>query len=234
MKNQRAVEVIGQGWTRQGLAQIRQVLFAVLAVAGSLGQASAQGGAAGEELIIFSGQTETPYRMLLGDQGGWDSPAGDSAASSNAGALSVEPVGLQAQDDARQITWSGRGEGQFYFAAAEPQDMRGLLKDKAALSFFLRVNQAPAHKVTLRMGCRYPCASNADITGLLKALPVDTWVRVSVDLQCFAQQGLEPDHVDVPFLLLTDGKLSLSVAEIKIASGLATSATISCQRGKRK
>jgi beta-glucosidase len=84
------------------------------------------------------------------------------------------------------------------------------------------------------MGCQYPCASNADFTGLLKALPADTWASVSVDLQCFAKQGLELEHVDVPFLLLTDGRLTLSVAEIKIVPGKASSATISCQRRKSK
>ena len=55
----------------------------------------------------------------------------------------------------------------------------------AALVMIVNIAQAPGDAVTLRMGCEYPCAANADIGKLLRALPAGEWLRISVDLQCF-------------------------------------------------
>lgn len=183
----------------------------------------------GAEVNIFDGRAVAPFRMMVGDKAGWQVPAAGSEIRSRAEVVRVSAVDLQVQEDARQATWSGHGEGQFYFQADQPLDLRAIAASGGALEMFLRVDQPPTRKVTLRMGCIYPCASNADITNLLRKLPQDNWTKLAIDLQCFAQQGLELERVDVPLLILTEGRLGLSVAGVRIAPGIAAGATISCQ-----
>ena len=76
----------------------------------------------------------------------------------------------------------------------------------------LSIEDPPSRNAVLRMGCGYPCSANADIGRLLQALPANEWVRVSVDLKCFVDGGLNAANVDTPFLLITDRKMALSIA----------------------
>jgi beta-glucosidase len=178
------------------------------------------------ESVVFDGSAEEPFQLLVGDKKGWTIPVGDAEVSSNAGYLTVGPGNGAG---AKLATWSGKGEAQLYLAAAEPQDFSDLLAQDAALVTLLQVHAPPKKKVTLRMGCGYPCSANADISKLLKALPTDQWLRVSFDLKCFADGGLDIANVDTPFLLLTKGRLSLSVSDVRLVPGAGPAATINCR-----
>ena len=79
------------------------------------------------------------------------------------------------------------------------------------------------------MGCGYPCDSSADVTKLLKALPPEQWVRLSFDLKCFADGGLNVKNVDTPMLITTKGEMSLSIADVSVVPGLGPEATIRCR-----
>jgi beta-glucosidase len=114
---------------------------------------------------------------------------------------------------------------------AEPlAGMQVLLDADAALVTVLRIKKAPTKKVLIKMGCVYPCASSADITRLLKALTPDQWVRLSFDLKCFSDGGLDVARVDTPFLMTTRGAMSLSIADISVIPGLGPDATIRCRK----
>ena len=60
------------------------------------------------------------------------------------------------------------------------------------------------------------------------ALPQGEWLRLSVDMQCFTTQGLDAARVDTPFLLLTQGRLELDVADIMLVQGMREKAAIRC------
>mgnify|MGYP000216989747 CR=1 FL=1 len=62
------------------------------------------------------------------------------------------------------------------------------------------------------------CDSSADITKLLNALPPEQWVRLSFDLNCFAEGGLNIKNVDTPMLITTKGEMSLSIADISLVN----------------
>ncbi|RMF99349.1 MAG: glycoside hydrolase family 3 protein [Gammaproteobacteria bacterium] len=180
-------------------------------------------------LAVFDARPLPPFKAFLGDSGGWQLPLGAGSVRSNAGALEVSPVDLEVQEDALRLHWTGKGDGQFYFQAPQPLDLRPLAKRDGALQFLLRVERPPAGKVTLRLDCGYPCASSADLSRLLKALPGNSWVRLSIALRCFARQGLKLEHVDTPFLLLSGSPLTLSVARIELLPDIGERATIPCR-----
>ena len=178
------------------------------------------------ELVIFDGSPRAPFSMFIGDEANWAVPVDVSDAQSASGLVTVQ---TDSESGARRIVWSGKGDAQLYFAAPEGRDLSAYAGSDAALVVLLRVDTQPQKRVILRMGCGYPCAAEADIRKLLRALPVDQWVRASFDLKCFAEQGLDVARVDTPFLLLSPGRLALSIAAVRIVPGLGPDATIRCR-----
>jgi beta-glucosidase len=199
----------------------RVVAFAAIALSGSSAAETPAG-----DLVIFDGSPRAPFAMFVGDEANWAVPVDATDVKSAAGLVSVE---TDPESGARRLVWSGQGEAQLYFAAPEGLDLSAYASGDAALVVLLRVDTPPKKRVALRMGCGYPCAAEADIRKLLRALPVDQWVRASFDLKCFAEQGLDVTRVDTPFLLLSPGQLGLSIAAVGIVPGLGPDATIRCR-----
>lgn len=179
-----------------------------------------------QEPILADGVGGDGYLLFIGDPKQWDTPIGTEAISSASGYLSVEP---DAEVGALRLSWNGNGKAQFFAAYPAPKDYSGYLEEKSALVLVLRVDKKPSREALIRMGCGYPCGSDADITRILKALPAEQWLRLSFDLRCFANGGLDVGNVDSPFLITTQGEMALSIAEISIAPGMAPEATVRCE-----
>ena len=181
----------------------------------------------GDETILANGHPSEGHVMFIGDKKQWDTMVVGDPVSSASGYLRAEP---QAEEKSIRADWNGEGEAQFFIAHETPTDYTQHLDEQSALVVILKVEKNPTKKVLIKMGCGYPCASNADITKLLKALTPDQWVRLSIDLECFASGGLNIQNVDTPLLITTRGEMSLSIADISLVSGLGPDATISCRQ----
>ena len=184
------------------------------------------GAAGADDSIIAAGVASEGHVMLIGDKQNWDTVVGSDDISSALGYLSLAHDN---DETAVNLTWNGGGEAQFFVGRKEAGDYSAYLDQNAALVAVIRVDKKPTGKATLRMGCGYPCGSNADITKLLNALPTDKWVRVSFDLKCFADGGLDARNVDTPWLITTKGELALSIAELSVAPEIGPEATIRCR-----
>lgn len=178
-----------------------------------------------DEVILSDGAATEGNVLLIGDKKQWDTFVSTDPISSASGFLSVS---LNEEERAMVATWNGRGEAQFFLAHEGPRDYSGHLEGNSALVVLLKVVSPPNKKVTIRMGCGYPCAANADIKKLLKAVPKEQWIRLSFDLKCFVDGGLNIKNVDTPLLLTTKGRMALSVADVRIVAGLGGDATIRC------
>jgi beta-glucosidase len=181
----------------------------------------------GDEVILANGIPSSGNVMRIGDKKQWDTVVGSEPISSASGYLRIEP---NAEEKAIRADWNGRGEAQFFMTHGTSVDYTQHLDEQSALAVILNVDKRPSRKVLIKMGCGYPCASNADITKLLKALTPQQWVRLSIDLECFAAGGLNIENVDTPLLITTRGEMSLSIADISLVSGLGPEATISCRQ----
>ncbi len=178
-----------------------------------------------DEVIFSDGAATEGNVLLIGDKKQWDTFVAAEPIGSASGYLVVEP---DHEDQAMNATWNGRGEAQFFLAHEGPRDYTGHLEGNSALVLLLKVLSPPNKKVTIRMGCGYPCAANADIKKLLKAVPKEQWIRLSFDLKCFVDGGLNIKNVDTPLLLTTKGRMALSVADVRIVAGIGGDATIRC------
>jgi len=211
---------------KTGVAALRIPTVTIVALCLSNAVVAESDSQAAAAIEVFNGSAVAPFQLFVGDKAGWAVPVGESAFTSNAGLLTVE---TDPEKGAISATWLKKGEAQLYFANTEPQDLIASVEADAALVVSIQINKPPNKQVTLRMGCGYPCAANADISKLLKALPENEWLRVSFDLRCFANGGLNVSNVDTPFLLLTSGKLSVTIADVRLVPGAGPDATIKCR-----
>lgn len=184
------------------------------------------GGAIANDMVIMDGDAVAPFTLMIGDNGNWGIPVGPVLTESVNGYIKVEN---DPETGAKKATWNGRGEAQFFLAGPERIDLSAAAAADAALVMLLNVADAPRRSALLRMGCGHPCMANADIGRLLKALPEDQWLRVSVDLKCFVEGGLDIEQVETPFMLFGEQKMTVSVADVRLVDGLGPEATIKCR-----
>ncbi len=176
------------------------------------------GGSATEDLEVFNRGDVAPYAAYIGSPDNWGgTPVGnDPNAVVSHTNISVSTSDVNVQQDARRVTWTGSGPGQFYLQ--EPgtgTDLRGYLNTNGALVFDTIVHDAPVNPVAMRVDCVYPCIGEVPATALFRSLPVGTRTTVKVPLACFAAAGTDFEVVNTPMLLYTDAAFALSVANVR-------------------
>jgi beta-glucosidase len=195
--------------------------------------------------IKVSNDSNTPMEILNGAvQSPWvlwlylgDDSLTVNASTHTVGALTYRTVDKEVQEDARKITFDGSEFAAMRFASKSffREDLSAQLLTEGALSFNVSRHSDITQPVTVGMNCEGEgdaagsCSTQIDISEQLKAIPADTWTNVSIDLQCFVDEGIDFTGLVVPFELGSAGKASLSVADIQFTPDSAKSASIICQ-----
>ena len=179
-------------------------------------------------LRIFDRRPVPPNQLFVGDRGNWRLPVTGPDGASSEGIVTIRTVDRARQGDSRQFVWNGRGEGLVYFETTTPRDMTSWMKNGAALAMDVKVEQPPTQATFVKTHCTYPCGAQANVTAALRRAPKNEWVRLSIDLACFVKSGLDIGKVTTIPLLSTTGKLSMSISNVRLVSGMAQSSTVSC------
>ena len=187
-----------------------------------------------ETMEVLNGAVQSPWVLWLYSG---DESLTVSASTHTVGALTYRTVDKVVQEDARKVTFDGSEFAAMRFASKSffREDLSAQLLTQGALSFNVSRHSDITQPVTVGMNCEGEgdapgsCSTQLDISEQLKAMPADTWTNVSIDLQCFVDEGIDFTGLVVPFELGSAGKASLSVADIQFTPGAAESATISCQ-----
>ena len=183
---------------------------------------------------ILNGAVQSPWVLWLYSG---DESLTVSASTHTVGALTYRTVDKVVQEDARKVTFDGSEFAAMRFASKSffREDLSAQLLTQGALSFNVSRHSDITQPVTVGMNCEGEgdapgsCSTQLDISEQLKAMPADTWTNVSIDLQCFVDEGIDFTGLVVPFELGSAGKASLSVADIQFTPDSAKSASISCQ-----
>jgi beta-glucosidase len=187
-----------------------------------------------ETMEVLNGAVQSPWVLWLYSG---DESLTVSASTHTVGALTYRTVDKVVQEDARKVTFDGSEFAAMRFASKSffREDLSAQLLTQGALSFNVSRHSDITQPVTVGMNCEGEgdapgsCSTQLDISEQLKVMPADTWTNVSIDLQCFVDEGIDFTGLVVPFELGSAGKASLSVADIQFTPGAAESATISCQ-----
>lgn len=145
--------------------------------------------------------------------------------------VTISAVDRDVQEDARRVVWNGAGLGMVALATRDRQVLIDYLNEDGALIFDLKVDQAPAAEVILRLGCGPSCNSDLEITEEITAILNKGWQTLTIDLKRFPDVGsdfglvLPPEEffhlVLEPFGLVTSGELDITFANVRIEKHVA-------------
>jgi len=183
---------------------------------------------------VFNGKVTSPWQMRL------TANEQEVTISSSAQALpgiEYRTVDKLIQEDAFKLTIDGSTEAGIKFISGNGfrEDLSSEQEHNAALILTLKRHQAAIRPVILSMNCeslsdsKGSCHGDVDITEALNSTKENEWFNLSVDLNCFARQGVEFDKIVVPTQLRSEGALSLSVSNIHFEANAAKLADVQCQ-----
>ena len=162
-----------------------------------IGPIFARGRAVGTRLLQIDGTNDSPQAIV--------------GAADN-GAIAVHPVDRDAQEDAREIIWSGRSRGTLIVANPRSADLSRA--GPLALTLDLRVDQAPAAPAMLEMRCGPGCTVRLDIAPRLAAMAGRGWQKLEIPLTCLP--GARLDTVTAPFALSSSAPMRLTLSSIAL------------------
>lgn len=189
---------------------------------------------ASEVSAIFKGKAFAPWQMRL------FSGANNQAVMSSSIALSgleYRTIDRHIQEDAFKLVWNGKESAGMQFVSKSwfREDLSQLHAGDSALVIELMRDGIADKPVIISSHCESEgdkagsCRAQVDITEQLNRLPDTQWQPLSIDLNCFAKQGLKYSQVVMPFSISTAGKANLSFSDIHFAPGQGKSATIKCE-----
>lgn len=178
--------------------------------------------------VVFSSTGETPWQLYLGSSSNWmvwfEAPETTSFKSKVVTVRTIDNVGTA---DAIQAEWKG-GLGQVYWQQSEPQDYKELAEQGGALSMVIRIDKKPRKSVDIKMDCGYPCGGSLNMTKLFKAVPKDTWFRISLKISCFEDAGANISNILSPFVVATSGSFKMSISEVHLLAEPPPESLIDC------
>ena len=148
------------------------------------------------------GRARSPWTMSLTDEGG-TRPVTDGSVTSPAGKLVSLPVDMAAQEDSRQVSWTGAGSLSF---DGPKSDLSRELLEGFALVLEGRVDGAPSDPVAIGFA-----GFNRDATALLAK---SGSVRLAVPLHCFTDEKAKLTTVENPVRITTRGSFSLTIKRL--------------------
>ncbi|WP_404394278.1 glycoside hydrolase family 3 protein [Pseudoalteromonas phenolica] len=189
---------------------------------------------ASEVSAIFKGKAFAPWQMRL------FSGANNQAVMSSSIALSgleYRTIDRHIQEDAFKLVWNGRESAGMQFVSKSwfREDLSQLHASDSALVIELMRDGIADKPVIISSHCESEgdkagsCRAQVEITEQINRLPDTQWQPLSIDLNCFAKQGLKYSQVVMPFSISTAGKANLSFSDIHFAPGQGKSATIKCE-----
>ena len=177
---------------------------------------------------VFTGTGSTPWQLYLGSSSNWMVPVqGPETTSHKSKVVTVRTIDNMATADAIQAEWKG-GLGQVYWQQSDPQDYRALAEKGGALSMVIRIDKKPRKSVDLKMDCGYPCAGSLNMTKLFKAVPEDTWFRISLKISCFEEAGANISNILSPLVVSTTGSFKLSISEVRLLADPPQESLVDC------
>jgi beta-glucosidase len=183
---------------------------------------------------VFNGKVHSPWKMrLISDETEIDIT---SSAQVLAG-VQYRTIDKMIQEDAFKVTLEGSNDAGVKFLSGNGfrEDLSSEKENSAALIVTLKRDYPVKGIVLLSMNCeslsdsKGSCRGEVDITEALNKTPQSQWVDLSVDLECFAKQGVQFDKIVVPVALRSKGALSLSVSNIHFEANAAKSANVQCE-----
>ncbi|MGB3722401.1 MAG: exo 1,3/1,4-beta-D-glucan glucohydrolase [Pacificimonas sp.] len=165
--------------------------------------------------LMMAGVAQSPWTMTVTDERG-PRILTDGRGKSLAETLTIIAADRAAQEDMRTLTFTGPAT---FALTAKPLDLSRQANGDMALSFQYKVEETATGKVTLGGMCieEEPCDGTIDITNAMKT--AGAWKTAQLKLPCLADAGVDMSRLTSPFVLKSEGSLSVSISDVELVEG---------------
>ena len=186
-----------------------------------------------QDTQIFAGKVMKPWEMLLISE---EQTLNIQSNSSSLPGIAYRTIDKNVQEDAFQVQLDGSTTAGIRFSAinAISADLSIVSKEMSALVLTVKRNSDVTAPVSISMACdgseltSESCIASVDVSQALANLPNGEWAKLSIDVSCFANQGLKFDKLVKPFELMSKSKLTLSMSDVYFEAKAGESANIQC------
>lgn len=182
---------------------------------------------ADQALVLFEHSVKAPWSLnvISGEQA-----IGVSSSVVELPGITFRTMDKEVQEDAITLTFTGKENASVRLQSTFVEDLRQYIENDSALTVLVRKGQEFSEPVMLEMHCdEAGCQKSVDISAEMKGVTINEWQELSIDLNCFVNQGVHFGRINVPFGITTAGQGVVSFSTLKLQPNLAKDATISCQ-----
>lgn len=186
------------------------------------------------ERHVFNGKVHKPWEMRLTAN---EQEVVITSSSQVLPGIQYRTVDKIIQEDAFKLTLDGTSNAGVKFISGNGfrEDLSSEQEKKAALILTVKRDYPIKAPVYISMNCeslsdsKGSCQGKVDISDALNKIPQSQWGDLSVNLQCFAKEGVKFDKIVIPAEIRSKGELSLSVSNIHFEANAEKSANIQCE-----
>ncbi len=183
---------------------------------------------AGSGVYFAKGRPSLGLALQMSSASQPDMPATTVPTVLADGTLKMTAVDHLAQEDARQLQWSGAAPARLVLLSATPVDVTRESNGDVQLQLTLRRDSAVTGPVWLGVGCGEGCSGRVDLQKTLSALPQGQWAPVGVPLKCLAAAGADVAKLRQVTVLESATVLELAVSRIALGAADAGTVTVDC------
>lgn len=178
-----------------------------------------------QDLVLFENDVKTPWRMTIADQQGRSFVASSIEKNS---VVTVSSFDNKVQEDARLVSFNGKGLGEIEINDNFPFDLRGYFEANSTLNVSVMVKNNPEAPIYLSMRCETDCGADLEMTEIFTGMTKNTWQDVKIDLACFKRAGATMDKIVAPFVIKSQGKYDVKFSHVMITPNTTNEKTLSC------
>lgn len=162
---------------------------------------------------------------LTGSDGAAANVTATPAATTD-GSLRITSFDYKAQEDARSLSWSGRGNARAALVAPAPLDVERETNGDVMLVTTLRIDALAAGGASIGVACGAGCSGEVSVGRQLAELPRGQWQRVGVPLKCFRDAGADMSKLDQPFAWSSSPGERIAITDVSL--GTVADQTLKC------
>ncbi|MFA0813344.1 glycoside hydrolase family 3 protein [Microbulbifer epialgicus] len=183
-----------------------------------------------EDAWLMVSRPRSPWNLYIQEEESQLVAVSGNLASSGVDEnILVSSIDMESQEDARLIQWKGLRSGSVQLTANSDQDLSRYLRERAALTLDIRVDQPVTKPFTAVIDCGEGCVGKVPLQSSLQSLPAGRWTQFSIDLQCFAKTGVDFTQISSALRLESEGPTTLALANIKLVPEAAAKAVVKCK-----
>lgn len=176
-------------------------------------------------LSIFNGAVVNPWRLFLKSEHQQHQVVSNSVKFAG---IEYRTEDKEIQEDAMSFVFTGTDKAIAEINSNFTEDKVAYIEANSALSFDYKVNSTPSSDFYIAMTCEHGCGGKINISNEIKTSPKNTWNKLSIDLRCFAEKGVDFARVTSPFSMQTQGSAAISIANVNFVPHSAKQATMTC------